>query len=464
MVCAIKGIRNECWTAGLLDDVAAIAKVAAASLDDVAARRPRPAQGGGRGDRRCGGDAQLRHRLHRRPRTADHLAIAMGSIRNKLLFLLPAALALSFFAPWADHPAADDRRRLSLLRGRREGLRGAVPARGARPRGRAAADAADPKTLEDEKVAGAIQTDFILSAEIMAIALAALPDLPFWEQALVLAVVALGITVGVYGAVALIVKADDFGLALAPASGRDRRRPRRRPRHLIAMPWVMQTLSIVGTAAMIWVGGGIVVHGLAGFGLDQIEHLIEAIAHGAEAMLPALGGFVEGLATILADLVFGLALGLVLIPIAGKVIGPAWKAIRGCSAASPPPDEGKGPRRALSHCTTPPSADSPKNPRTSPTQTSGHFQHRIVPADVELGPADDGVAGFAVAADRHFVEAEHGDAGRHARVGLGRPGLGIVGILVVEPDRRGGGAGEPVDHEVGQELSIGTARPGRRSW
>jgi uncharacterized protein len=94
------------------------------------------------------------------------------------------------------------------------------------------------------------------------------------------------------------------------------------------MPWVMQTLSIVGTAAMIWVGGGIVVHGLAGFGLDQIEHLIEAIAHGAEAMLPALGGFVEGLATTLADLVLGLALGLLLIPVAGKVIGPAWKAIR----------------------------------------------------------------------------------------------------------------------------------------
>ena len=97
----------------------------------------------------------------------------------------------------------------------------------------------------------------------------------------------------------------------------------------------MQTLSIVGTAAMIWVGGGIVVHGLASFGFGQIEHLVEAMAHGAEEMLPALGGFIEGLATILADLIFGLALGLLLIPVAGKVIGPAWKAIKGMFRRQP---------------------------------------------------------------------------------------------------------------------------------
>lgn len=314
---------------GLLDDVTALAKVAAASIDDVAGQATKA------GLKAAGAviDDTAVTPNYVTGFSADRelpivWRIAVGSIRNKLLILLPAALALSFFAPWLITPLLMIGGAYLCYEGAEKVFEALFPHEAHAHEAEAAAPvAADPRKLEEERVAGAIQTDFILSAEIMTIALAALPDLPFWEQALVLVVVAFGITAAVYGAVALIVKADDFGLALASKGRTGLGRATGRG-ILIAMPWVMQTLSIVGTAAMIWVGGGIVVHGLAGFGLDQIEHLIEAIAHGAEAMLPALGGFVEGLATILADLVLGLALGLLLIPVAGKVIGPAWKAIR----------------------------------------------------------------------------------------------------------------------------------------
>lgn len=315
---------------GLLDDVTALAKVAAASIDDVAGQAAKA------GLKAAGAviDDTAVTPNYVTGFSADRelpivWRIAVGSIRNKLLILLPAALALSFFAPWLITPLLMIGGAYLCYEGAEKVFEAVFPHEAHAHEAEAtAAVAADPKKLEEERVAGAIQTDFILSAEIMTIALAALPDLPFWEQALVLVVVAFGITAAVYGAVALIVKADDFGLALASRGRTGLGRATGRG-ILLAMPWVMQTLSIVGTAAMIWVGGGIVVHGLAGFGLDQIEHLIEAIAHGAEEMLPALGGFIAGLATILADLLLGLALGLVLIPIAGKVIGPAWKAIRG---------------------------------------------------------------------------------------------------------------------------------------
>jgi predicted DNA repair protein MutK len=313
---------------GLLDDVTALAKVAAASIDDVAGQATKA------GLKAAGAvidDAAVTPRYVTGFSADRELPIvwkiAAGSIRNKLLFLLPAALALSFFAPWLITPLLMIGGAYLCYEGAEKVFEAVFPHEAHAHEAEALPQPADPKKLEEERVAGAIQTDFILSAEIMTIALAALPGLPFWEQALVLVVVAFGITAAVYGAVALIVKADDFGLLLASKARTGFGRATGRG-ILVAMPWIMQTLSIVGTAAMIWVGGGIIVHGLAGFGLDQIEHLIEAVAHGAEEMLPALGGFIEGLATILADLVLGLALGLLLIPIAGKVIGPAWKAIR----------------------------------------------------------------------------------------------------------------------------------------
>jgi len=161
----------------------------------------------------------------------------------------------------------------------------------------------------------------------MTIALGALPSLPFWEQALVLAVVGLGITLLVYGAVALIVKADDIGLAMARGARTGLGRATGRG-ILIAMPHVMQTLSVVGTAAMIWVGGGIVVHGLASFGMAQPEHWIEALAHAAAGVLPAVSALLGELTVILADGIIGLAVGFALIPLVGRVLMPTWRTLR----------------------------------------------------------------------------------------------------------------------------------------
>ncbi|MBN9311052.1 MAG: DUF808 domain-containing protein [Devosia sp.] len=314
---------------GLLDDVTALAKVAAASIDDVAGQATKAglkAAGAVIDDTAV--TPKYVHGFAAERELPIVARIAAGSVRNKLLILLPAALALSFLAPWIITP-------LLMLGGAYlcyEGAEKVFEAVFPHEDHAHAAEVERPEdqgaTLEDERVTGAIQTDFILSAEIMTIALAALPAMPFWEQAIVLAVVGIGITLAVYGAVALIVKADDFGLLLARKARTGAGRAFGRG-ILLAMPWVMQTLSVVGTAAMIWVGGGIIVHGLSGFGLGFIEHGIEAFAHWIEQLLPAPDGFAGGLATILADLVLGLVLGLILIPIAGKVVAPAWRAIRG---------------------------------------------------------------------------------------------------------------------------------------
>src|SRR5262249_13754187 len=133
----------------------------------------------------------------------------------------------------------------------------------------------DAKALEDQKVTGAIRTDFILSAEIMAIALASITAPDLLTQALVLAAVGILITALVYGAVAIIVKADDLGVYLA-------RRPdfvsRAIGRALVhGMPPFLEALSFIGMLAMLWVGGGILVHGLAELGIDAPEHLIEGL-------------------------------------------------------------------------------------------------------------------------------------------------------------------------------------------
>ncbi len=315
---------------GLLDDVTALAKVAAASIDDVAGQATKA------GLKAAGAvidDAAVTPN-YVTGFTADRelpivWRIAMGSIRNKLIILLPAAVALSYFAPWIITPILMLGGAYLCYEGAEKVFEALFPHAAHEHEHEAdAPDEADPQKLEEDRVAGAIQTDLILSAEIMTIALASLPGLPLWETVLVLVVVAFGITGAVYGAVALIVKADDFGLALARKGRTGAGRALGRG-ILRSMPWVMQTLSIVGTAAMIWVGGGIVVHGLAGFGLGFVEHGIEAFAHWAEALLPGIGGLLGSLATIAADLVFGLALGLILIPVAGKVVAPAGRAVRG---------------------------------------------------------------------------------------------------------------------------------------
>ncbi|MFN6924294.1 MAG: DUF808 domain-containing protein [Tabrizicola sp.] len=317
----------------LLDDVAAIAKVAAASIDDVAAAAAKA------GTKAAGvviDDAAVTpkyvHGFSADRELPIIWRIALGSLRNKLVILLPGLLALDAFLPQAITP-------LLMLGGAYLCFEGAEKlvhafAPHADHEIEQDFDPRDPAHLEEEKVAGAIKTDFILSAEIMTIALATIESPSFWLQAVTLAVVGTLITVAVYGAVALIVKMDDVGLHMA-ATGRTSG-GRALGRGLVkAMPKLMGFLSTVGTAAMLWVGGNIVTHGLEVTHLwvwpyQTIHHAAEAVAHA----VPVAQGFVAWLVTAALDGVFGLILGLLLIPVATRVIGPLWSAVTGKTKAA----------------------------------------------------------------------------------------------------------------------------------
>ncbi len=305
----------------LLDDVAALAKAAAASIDDIAA------QAGKAGVKAAGvviDDAAVTPRYVEGLSPSRELPIvariAMGSLRNKLLFLLPAALALGLFAPWAITP-------LLMLGGAYlcfEGTEKVLEAIWPHHHAEAAAPAeADPAALEETKVAGAIRTDFILSAEIMALTLATVPEAGFIRQAIVLALVGIGITLAVYGAVALIVKLDDAGLVLA---GRAHPVPQRLGMLMVrGMAPLLVGLSVVGTAAMLWVGGGILLHGLELLGEARPAHAVEAVGAMAGAAVPAATGVVAWLvASGLAGLL-GLATGLVMVLAQGFVVRPAMR-------------------------------------------------------------------------------------------------------------------------------------------
>jgi predicted DNA repair protein MutK len=299
-----KGALMPSGLIALLDDVATIAKLAAASIDDVGLAA-------GKASAKAAGvvidDTAVT------PRYVMGLAperelpiigkIAAGSLRNKLLVLLPAALLLTAFAPFLITPLlmiggaylafeATEKIVEKLLHEHHhtEELVDAM---------------ADPADLEKLQVKGAIRTDFILSAEIMAIALASLPEMDLWTTAAALVAVSLGITAGVYGVVALIVKLDDIGLHMA-----GRRNPGARAfgNGLVhVVPKLLVGLSAIGTGAMLWVGGGIIVHGLEEMHiLDVIPHTLHdwsvAAGHSAGGMAPvvewlvvALGGAVAGL-------------------------------------------------------------------------------------------------------------------------------------------------------------------------
>lgn len=291
----------------LLDDVAAIAKVAAASVDDVVAMS-------GRAGLKAAGividDAAVtpRYVVGFGPERELPIIwrIAKGSLRNKMLILLPAALALAAFAPWAITP-------LLMAGGLYLCFEGAEKLAGKLlHHEEAAAETAigTPAEEEEARVAGAIRTDFILSAEIMAITLASLPPSGFWIHAATLALVGLGITVLVYGGVALIVKADDFGVALSRRGGVARALGIAIVR---AMPPFLAVLGAVGTLAMLWVGGGIILHGLESYGLDAPAHLIHGLAHGAAGLVPLPGGVVEWLVGALLSAMVGLVLGLLVV-------------------------------------------------------------------------------------------------------------------------------------------------------
>ncbi|POR43024.1 DUF808 domain-containing protein [Methylobacterium sp. V23] len=315
----------------LLDDVAGLAKVAAASLDDVAA------QAGRAGVKAAGvviDDAAVTPRYVVGFAAERELPIvgriALGSLRNKLLFLLPAALALGAFAPWAITPLLMLGGAYLSYEGTEKVYEALFPHLAHAHEAKRDEAAGDARALEDRKVSSAIKTDFILSAEIMAITLAALPEGSLWMKATVLAVVAVGITIAVYGGVALIVKADDAGVAMAANGSRSAfgSLVRGVGRALVkGMPGFLKILAIVGTAAMIWVGGGILVHGLEGYGLPQIGHAIHAAAAGAAGVAGPLAGTVEWLVTAAGSGLVGLVIGAALIPVTSFVLAPAWNSL-----------------------------------------------------------------------------------------------------------------------------------------
>lgn len=292
----------------LLDDVAAIAKVAAASIDDVTAAA-------GRAGVKAAGvvidDTAVTPRYVTGLSPARELPIigkiAWGSLKNKILFLLPAALLLSAFAPWAVTP-------LLMIGGAYlcfEASEKVVEALSGHDHGEEAVEITDPAELEKRQVAGAIRTDFILSAEIMAIALAELKGMSIWTEAAALAAVAVAITAGVYGAVALIVKMDDVGLHLAKRTDAVSRAV---GRALVwAMPRVLKFLSVVGVAAMIWVGGGIIVHGLHEFHFTPIPAWVEASQHWFATTFAFAPGLFGWLGQALASAVVGFVVGGVIV-------------------------------------------------------------------------------------------------------------------------------------------------------
>ena len=291
----------------LLDDVAALTKLAAASLDDVTAAA-------GRAGVKAAGvvvdDTAVTPRYVAGLSPSRELPIigriALGSLRNKILILLPVALLLEALAPWALTP-------LLMVGGAYlcfEGAEKVIEALRGHHANDAAAETGTPDEIEDRKVGAAVRTDFILSAEIMVMALNEVTGASFLTQALALALVALGITAGVYGVVAVIVKVDDVGLYLA-------RRPaaalRAIGRGLVrGMPVVMTALKAVGTAAMLWVGGGILLHGLEGYGLASLGHGLLDLAATAAAALPAIEAAVAWVVTAAGAGLLGLAVGAVL--------------------------------------------------------------------------------------------------------------------------------------------------------
>ncbi len=289
----------------LLDDVAAIAKVAAASVDDIGLG---VAKAGSKAAGVVIDDAAV---------TPSYLTgftpdrelpiiwkIAKGSLRNKLLLLLPIALVLSAFLPWAITPL--------LMAGGLylcfEGAEKLIEKFAHADRGEAVEEPIhDLAAFEQARVDGAVRTDLVLSAEIMAIALAQIDDVPFWIEAAALIVVAVSITALVYGGVGLIVKMDDVGLHLARrrsvvAQGVGRVL-------LTAMPIVLGFLASVGTLAMLWVGGGILLHGAEELGLHGPTAFVHAVQHGIDQATGPLGAVLGWLSYAIMSAMVGLVLG-----------------------------------------------------------------------------------------------------------------------------------------------------------
>lgn len=308
----------------LLDDVSAIAKLASSQLDDISAQA---AKAGSKAAGVVIDDAAVTPKYVTGLPAARELPIvwkiARGSFFNKLVVLLPAALLLDAFLPWLITP-------LLMIGGLYLCFEGAEKIwhvlHHETEHGPQEAETLDAAHLEEQRVKGAIKTDFILSAEIMTIALNAIDTDGFWMKAVSLAAVGIGITVLVYGAVAVLVKADDLGVTLRQA-GRLAITRALGTGIVAAMPKLLALISIIGTAAMLWVGGNIVLHGLHELGWHWPYETIHHIAAGAAAATGGAQGFVEWLVTAAIDGVVGLALGIILIPVITRLLLPLLPAL-----------------------------------------------------------------------------------------------------------------------------------------
>jgi len=297
---------------GLLDDIAVLAKLAAASVDDVGAAA-------GRASVKAAGvvvdDTAVTPQYVQGVAAERELPIikqiAIGSLRNKLLFILPAALLLSQFAPDWVLPV------ILIAGGTYLAFEGAE-----KIWERLSGHVEEQQQLATEigpaqertMIAGAVRTDFILSAEIMVIALDEVSDEGFVARAVILWVVAVGITALVYGVVALIVKMDDAGLRLTQRSSTLAQRV---GRNLVAaMPRLLAVISVVGIAAMTWVGGHILLVQLDELGVTGPYDLVHHLEEGVHDALGAVGGVAGWLVNTALSAVVGLLVGAVVVTVA----------------------------------------------------------------------------------------------------------------------------------------------------
>lgn len=318
----------------LVDDLALMARATASSLDDVAVLT------GKAGSKAVGivvDDAAVTPGyvvgLSADRELPVIWKIGVGSLRNKVLVLLPAALALSYFASWAIMPLLLCGGLFLCFEGVEKILEKVWPKAVGAGEAMRPNEAVDPVALENARVRGAITTDFILSAEIMAITLTSVAEetTSVSMQAAVLTAVAIVITVFVYGSVALIVKADEVGLWLARSELGFKRALGRAI--VLGVPRLMTMLGILGTAAMLWVGGDIVIHGAAELGADAPEQAIYGLAAAAAGAIPALAGLVEWLVKATIAGVVGLVAGA-LVVLAKKALAPVVQRIRSRRASA----------------------------------------------------------------------------------------------------------------------------------
>jgi predicted DNA repair protein MutK len=298
----------------LLDDVAALARLAAASVDDVGGAA-------GRASAKAAGvvvddtavTPQYVAGVAARRELPIIKKIARGSLRNKILFILPAALLLSEFLPWLLTP-------LLMVGGTYLCYEGAEKVwervSGHHPPEETPQVQFGPEH-EGPLVAGAIRTDFILSAEIMVIALNEVADEAFLSRAVILLVVAVAITILVYGVVALIVKMDDVGLHLTERSSAA---AQRLGHGLVrAMPRLLAVISVVGTAAMLWVGGHILLVGVDDLGwhwpYDVVHHWEEDVHHSLDWAVDGVGAALGWCVNTAASLVVGAVWGAVVVAV-----------------------------------------------------------------------------------------------------------------------------------------------------